>query len=218
MLPDNVDSATPPSSAASAARGNRRYALKLLGPPGVRGPDGEPVSGLGPGKSLAMLAYLAVRGRVRRDELIDLLWGEIPEDKARNAFRQSLHRLRTGLGDNLLPQLRDEVELVTRDQLTVDRSVFVTAIAEGRWEDAIRYYEGDFLAGMEAEEPSFDRWADGERVRLRAQFREALVAAARGSAAQGRVRDSLRFAERLTEAAPYDEEAALFLINGLVGA
>ncbi len=195
-----------------------RYSLRLLGSPAIAAQDGRALPGLGPGKSLAMLAYIAVRGRSRRDELISILWGEIPEEKARNAFRQSLHRLRTALGDEVLPQHRDDVAIAPNCGLATDRDVFVAAFEDGRWDDAIAAYGGEFLEAFEVGESAFDRWADAERVRLRSHFEEALLAAGEQAVASGRIRDAIQLAERLTTMAPFDGEAAVFQVNTLVTA
>lgn len=173
--------------------------------------------GLGPGKSLALLAYLSVRGPARRDELISLLWGEIPEDKARNAFRQSLHRLRAVLGDEVLPQDREQVA-IAGNGLQSDHQLFMEGMAARRWAAAVEAYGGEFLEGLEIGEPAFDRWADAERVRLRARFEEALLAAGQDAVAAGRIDDAVRYAQRLTATAPFDERAAIFEANALVTA
>lgn len=195
-----------------------RFSLRLLGSPLLQATDGRALPGLGPGKSLAMLAYLAVRGPARRDELISMLWGEIPEEKARNAFRQSLHRLRAILGDDILPQDRDQVAMRGGGLMDIDRDAFVAACDRGRWSAAIERYSGEFMEGFESGESAFDRWADAERVRLRARYQEALLAAGNEAVAQGRISDALGHAKRLVDAAPYDEGAALFEANTLVAA
>src|SRR6185436_19889838 len=102
-----------------------RYRLRLLGFPAVTTTDGSPITGLGPGKPLALLAYLSVRGEARREELVDLLWGEVSEANARNAFRQALHRLRTALGEHIIPQDRERVELANREAIVSDRDAFL---------------------------------------------------------------------------------------------
>src|SRR4051812_36314439 len=102
-----------------------RYTLRLLGQPGLTDAAGRPVAGMGPGKPLAILAYLSVRREARRDELIALLWGDVDESKARNAFRQALHRLRTALGDDIVPHERERVALVVGDRVWIDRTAFI---------------------------------------------------------------------------------------------
>src|SRR3954469_9956309 len=79
------------------------YSIHLFGKPSVSNEAGEPVAGLTLGKPLALLSYLLVQGKTSRNQVNALLWGDIPESKARNAFRQALHRLRAALGEEAIP-------------------------------------------------------------------------------------------------------------------
>ncbi len=194
------------------------FTLKLLGTPSLSAQGAASVPGLGPGKSLAMLAFLAVRGTARRDELISLLWGEIEEDKARNAFRQSLHRLRSSLGDEILPQDRDVVSIGNRTLLRCDRDAFVRACDEQRWLAAVAAYDGDFLEGFEVREPAFDRWADAERIKLRSRLETALRNAANETLEAGQFGEAVKLCERLSAVAPFDEHAAILEATVLVSA
>src|SRR5262245_2310241 len=99
-----------------------------MGFPSISSLDGTPIVGLGPGKPLAMLVYLAVRGEARREELVEILWGGTLEANARNAFRQALHRLRTALGEDLVPLDRERVILTKTDSPWIDRDAFLQAL------------------------------------------------------------------------------------------
>jgi DNA-binding SARP family transcriptional activator len=142
----------------------------------------------------------------------------MPDDKARNAFRQSLHRLRTSLGEPILPQDRERVAIGSPSLLQIDRSRFLAAIERERWTEAIAAYQGDFLEGFELDEPAFDQWADAERVRLRAKLQTALKAAAKQAQESGDLATAIPLAQRLASTTPYDEESALFESTLLVAA
>src|SRR4051812_26342453 len=165
-----------------------------------------------------MLAYLAVRREARRDELVDLLWGEVNETNAKNAFRQALHRLRSALGEELLPMDRDRVELNVDGGLETDRDAFANALDRGAIAEAIDAYRGDFLDGFQLGEPVFDGWVDAERTRLKSRFQIALREGAEVSLSAGRWLEALQYVQRLTTIAPYDEGAALLEANVLVAA
>ena len=195
-----------------------KFKLRLLGFPALAAPDGIHVTGLGPGKPLAMLAYLAVRHEARRDELVDLLWGEVNETNARNAFRQALHRLRAALGEEILPMDRERVELICDGGLETDRDAFLSALERGAVAEAIDAYRGDFLDGFELGESGFDSWVEAERTRLKGRFELALREGAEASLAAGRWLEALQYVQRLTAVAPYDEAAALLEANVLVAA
>lgn len=195
-----------------------KFRLRLLGHPALTASDGSHVSGLGPGKPLALLAYLAVRREARRDELVDLLWGEVSEANARNAFRQALHRLRTALGEQIIPMDRDRVELAAGAGLAADRDAFLAALESGNVAAAIDVYRGDFLEGFDLGEPVFDSWVDAERTRLKGRFQSALQGGAEAALASGRWLEALQYVQKLTAIAPFDETAALLEANVLVAA
>lgn len=189
--------------------------LRLFGSPAATGSDGQPVAGLGPGKPLALLAYLTRNPEARRDELAALLWGDVDEARARNAFRQSLHRLRGAL-DGMLVQSRDRLSLRRGEGLWIDVAEFEAALEAGRIEDALELYRGEFLEGFSLDEPSFDHWADRERGLLRGRFEAAAEAFVRQALAEGRSAQAVRWTERLAEIAPYEAEPALLRATALV--
>ena len=184
------------------------FTLRLLGTPSLKAPDGATPPGLGWGKPLALLAFLAVRGEARRDEIVDLLWRDVDEAKARNAFRQALHRLRSGLGESLIPQDRELLRLAPSGEIDVDLHEFAAAASAGRTADAVNTYRGDFLNGVTLGEPAFDLWADQERNRLRVQYRALLEQSIGHAQAAGQWADAIATARRLIDVAPLDESAA----------
>jgi len=201
-----------------ASLGSGQFSLQMLGGPSLTDSAGQAVAGLGPGKPLVLLAYLAVRGDARRDELIELLWGGVPEANARNAFRQALHRLRGGFGEGMVTADRERVSLSGRDRLQSDRDEFLSLVDLGRPEEAVALYKGDFLEGVEFGESGFDEWAESERTRLRGRFTWALGAATQAALESGRWVEAAGYAQRLTAAAPYDEAAAISEASVLVSA
>lgn len=184
------------------------FHLRVLGSPSLKDGDGATPPSLGWGKPLALLALLSVRGEARRDEIVDLLWRDVDEAKARNAFRQALHRLRSALGEAIIPQDREHLRLVPGDQLSIDLRDFEAAAAAGRVDLALQLYQGDFLQDAALDEPAFDQWADHERIRIRNRYRVALEQAIAAAQADGRWSDAIAAARRLGEVAPLDEQAA----------
>ena len=93
--------------------------------------DGEGPRQLPARKARALLARLALPlGRAHsRESLTALLWGDNPEDLARQAFRQTLSRLRRGLGAPATAALLDGPDTVALDQrcVWVDAAEFEVA-------------------------------------------------------------------------------------------
>ncbi|MBA2277809.1 MAG: winged helix-turn-helix domain-containing protein, partial [Chloroflexia bacterium] len=172
-------------------------ALALLGPARIARGD-EPVTTLGAGKALALLAYLAVTpDRPRpRESLAALLWPEQPEENARHSLRQALTTLRKAIGDPAAPPHL----LVTRDAVTfngasdyqLDSAEFgrllevcrehphrhpdACAACAERLERATRLVRGEFLAGVVLDESEeLEEWLRAWRDRLQRQTLAALT-------------------------------------------
>ena len=73
--------------------------ISLLGPYSVR-LDGKPLTAFGYQKVRALLAYLAVqRSRPNtREQLMGMLWSDVPERRARQSLSRALSTLRDVLG------------------------------------------------------------------------------------------------------------------------
>jgi DNA-binding SARP family transcriptional activator len=191
--------------------------VRLLGPASVTKQDGAPLPGLAVGKPLALLAYLAIKGRARREELVALLWGDLDESRARNAFRQSLHRLRGAVG----PWLNDEGGLIAIDPrggVWIDVHEFELAAEAGQSARALALYRGDFLEGFELSEPSFVQWVDVQRSRLGTIYQRLLIQATRQAMERGAADEAIRLAVSLTASTPFDTDAALLQASALVAA
>ena len=190
----------------------------MLGVPSLRDGSGQTPPGLGWGKPLALLALLAVRREIRRDEVVDLLWRGVEEDKARNAFRQALHRLRGAVGDDVLPQDRERLRLVPGERLLIDLDRFEAEIAAGRNTAAIDACTGDFLENASLGEGPFDMWVDQERARIRSRLARVLTDAASGAAAEGRWAEAVARTHRLMEVAPFETSSAQLAATTLISA
>lgn len=133
-------------------------------------------------KARALLARLALpAGRPHsRESLTALLWGDNPEELARQAFRQTLSRLRRGLGGPAIAALLDRPDTVALDpgSVWVDAAEFEVAASRDEPTALLRaaaLYRGDLLDGLDVDEPGFDEWRTVERERLRELALEALA-------------------------------------------
>jgi DNA-binding SARP family transcriptional activator len=159
-----------------------------------------------------------MRGEARREEVVDLLWRDVDEGKAKNAFRQALHRLRSALGDDLIPQDRERIKLVRSPRITIDLDQFEQASSAGRFDAALQLYSGDFLEDVSLGEPAFDHWAEQERTKLRVSFRQLLETAVTRSSSTGDWPAAVAHSVRLLEAAPFEASAAQLAATTLISA
>jgi len=130
-------------------------------------------------KSRALLYYLAaypaaqVGGR-RREQLVSLLWTDLPRPSALQTLRTTLHGLKKALGEHLILD-GDEVNL--SPAAWVDVAAFTAGVSPAGWpagddpaalSTALALYRGDFLDGFSLPgAQAFEDWAAIERERLR---------------------------------------------------
>ncbi len=166
-------------------------------------------------KELGLLVFLARRGPrpVDRVRLAAMLWGSSGnETRARGSLRQSLFDLREVGGD----LIQADHESVRIDPRTVDLDLaeFETAIAAGRLEQAVALWGGPFLDGLEdLGDDSWMAWVEAERTAARAKVIVALNQLCDFAVRSGDGVTAIRWAERLRDLAPHDENAAVRLTD-----
>jgi DNA-binding SARP family transcriptional activator/tetratricopeptide (TPR) repeat protein len=191
------------------------FYLQLLGGLRLSGPDGEVMAGRR--KELALLAYITRRAPrpVSRDELVALLWGDRPEANARHSLRQALLYLKDAAAGLLIIE-PEQVWLAT-GTVTLDVAAFEADLAEGRLDQAVERWGGEFLKGAEdVGGESYRLWVEQEREGLRQRLSVAIerLLTAPGVSAERAV----QFAERWAAAMPPDERAQRAVIQALARA
>jgi len=171
-------------------------------------------------RRLAILAVLARAGDrgVSRDRLAALLWEDVEEERARRNLNQALYALRRDLGS-------EEAILGTRELrlngelIEVDLATFQDARAAGVFEEAARLYAGPFLGDFHLPGvPAFARWAEEERERLAADYRDILEAAAASAAKRDDRGAAVHWWRRLAALDPSDSRAAQGVMRALAAA
>lgn len=190
-----------------------RLDLELLGGFSLRR-DGVQPCLLPTRKSQALLAYLAMPpGRFHaRSKLTALLWGDAPEPRARQSFRQALAALRRALGGATSGALIVRADAVALDaaSVTVDVGTLEAAAAsrETRLLERVAVcYKGEFLDGLRIGEPVFEEWRAVERERLHGLALKALTLLVERQVADGCSADAvLDTASRLLALDPLRED------------
>jgi predicted ATPase/DNA-binding SARP family transcriptional activator len=208
-----------------------RLALHLLGTPRVL-LDGAPVT-VDRRKGIALLAYLAVTGRVHsRDALATLFWPEHDQITARANLRRTLSVLHTSLHDEWLAIDREKVALPQAEGLWVDVTEFRGCLdacrTDGRLDPAVcpaciteleaatSLYTDDFLAGFTLPDaPEFDDWQFRQTEILRAELSDALSRLVRCQSAQGNFAAAIGHARRRVSLDPLHEPSHCQLMEAL---
>src|SRR5437879_11953222 len=112
-------------------------------------------------KHLAVLLYLHFEGRARwipRDQLVDLLWPDVPPEEGRHSLSQALLAIRSLLGTDAVSGREQDVQLLA--ELPSDLS----ALRQGQ--GATTRVAEPFPGVAQYAGADFAHWVDGARVRL----------------------------------------------------
>jgi DNA-binding SARP family transcriptional activator/ATP/maltotriose-dependent transcriptional regulator MalT len=170
----------------------------------------------------AVRAVAAAGGRMRAEELIEILWPNTDPERGRNRLRNLLSRLRLAIGDVLA---RDQETIVVSPDVESDAALFEAqaraAIAArsggevsralGLARSAVGRYGGDLLP-----DDRYEEWADAPRQRLRHLYLELLDLLAADAADRGDVDEAVRLVRRGCECEPLDEVRHLRLARMLM--
>ncbi|WP_170131196.1 BTAD domain-containing putative transcriptional regulator [Deinococcus yavapaiensis] len=180
--------------------GSSDWRFTLLGSPQLIAPDGRFIRC--EGKTLALLAYLAVEGATSRARLVSLLWPETEESAARNNLVHLLRRLRKACGASLVPghetlALGPEVRTDIAD--VQDHS--------GAYEAGDALPDGAFLDGVDYDDlPDLADWLLAAREQFSMRRLQSYHRRIDRLQAAGRVSDAIAVAERLLVLDPLSEE------------
>lgn len=149
--------------------------LRLLGP--VQLSHGDTPVELGVKKSLALLVLLERRGRLSRTEVTAMLWPELDESSARRNLRRELARLRDAGARGAVQTEGDWLQ--PGADLRSDARAMQAALDQGNPDEALALWRGPLAQGLAlGDAAAFDDWLAGERERVQALRRRALVASA----------------------------------------
>lgn len=171
-------------------------------------------------RKLAVLAYLAIVDKpVSRAKLIELFWGDQPEDRARHSLSDSLSSLRRVLGSGAVSARLADVQLDSAGAgLSVDAHELTRAAADGRHADVVALYEGPFLPAFAVPgSQSFDEWIEQERLRLSKLFSRSCRALCLEAERQNDWAASLALGLRWLDADPLSTGAQLAVLKGHAG-
>ncbi len=154
---------------------------------------------------------------MRRDTLLPLLWPDLDQARARHALRNTLHSVRKALGRGSVRNRGKEEIVLERHALWFDAAAFDEAVAEGRDDDAIALYVGDFLPGFHVPDaaPELDQWLDGERDRLARGYERALERVAANRDELGRHHEAADAWRALVRRSPFRNRFVARLMRSL---
>ena len=189
--------------------------LQVLGRPQIRRGE-RSITDLAPPKGQALLYYLAVTGRPHpREVLAGLLWGELPDHRARGNLRKALFDMRQQL-EQYLDITRQAVAFNQAQPYWLDVDVLQQALEIDAQDaanlvalrQAADLYQGDFLADFYIQDAlAFEEWVLVQREKWRATAIELLHRLADRYTVQQAYDDAIECAARLLNLDPWREIA-----------
>ncbi len=169
-------------------------------------------------KALSLLAVLAARGTIGREQLVAMLWPDSDAARAKGSLNQAIHLLRRQLDTPDL--LLGTVELrLNPERIESDVGLFSRALAEGNPAAAVRHYRGSFLDGVHVfGTPDFEGWVEAQRADLEQRYMGALGQLARTAEAQAEYAEAAEWWRRLQSTDPPNSRVAVSLMLALESA
>ncbi len=180
------------------------FRLRTFGQSTLTGASGDPVI-REPNKLVALLVYIlsAPARTATRDDLIDMLWADLPHVAARKALRQHLWLLHSRCGVEFMSPNRSSVTVTS--SIAWDRDEFQARIGSGELESAAALYAEPFLPAFAASgSVAFEHWLEGERTRLRKVFRRTTELLVHQMLSEGRIKSAVELSARLTALDRFD--------------
>ena len=185
------------------------FRLRFLGPAQIK-QAGQPMRGLGSGKALALLGYLAVQDHsVSREFLADLFWPDKPANRGRANLSWLIHRICKHL-PGCMHVSRHTVRFQCESSYWLDLSAFTELVSRGdvaALENAAELYRGDFLDGIYLKGcANFEIWLVGERERWRRRVVQVLRDLVTYHDCRGDYKQGLHYARRILAIEPWLED------------
>ncbi len=162
-------------------------------------------------KTQALLLYMLFNGSCTRDELAELLWCDYPGESARRNLRNSLYKLKTAVGKDLLvTKGHSFIRIAPEIVLHKDTDLFVT---ENSLEQMLALPSYTFLDCFYVKNcPEFENWVDSMRgVYEKMVLKRLTKELKRGVGSTERHVEAC--ATRILEIDPFHEEACRTLMQ-----
>jgi predicted ATPase/DNA-binding SARP family transcriptional activator len=207
-----------------------RLSLSLLGPKLIL-LDGKLVGAFTYNRSIALLAYLAVEAGFphSRQELVGLLWPDLPNAAALTNLRQVLADLRRVLADEttsppFLLITRESIQFNPNSDFQLDTTTFLHTlssceshrhrhidrcrICQARLEAALPLYRGDFLSGFSIDGAApFEEWVAYRREQFHQRAQQLLHHLVNFQLRSRNEEKAQRYLRRQVALEPWNEEA-----------
>lgn len=163
-------------------------------------------------KAEALFFYLLVNRQASRDELVNLLWGELEEETAKKNLRNAIYKVKKVFSQEVLLSPKKSVVILNSEiKIETDLDIF-----NRKGNDAIAVYTGPFLKGLLVKDGAgFEEWMLLQRNQYQERYIKILYEEIEKRSDQHLPVDEL--ALRLVETDEFDERAYRILMKSYAG-
>jgi DNA-binding SARP family transcriptional activator/predicted ATPase len=161
-------------------------------------------------KAEALFYYLIVNGQASRDELVDLLWGEVEEETAKKNLRHAMYKIRKAFDMDIIISPQKSLVMINPEvEIATDIERFMTDEEKG-----IAAYGGEFLQGFLVKDgEKFEEWMFRSREYYRDLYISKLYERIYQHQQKGELRRVEYYGKLLVEIDPFDEGAYRILMD-----
>jgi pentatricopeptide repeat protein len=128
----------------------------------------------------ALFYYLVIKKQASRDELVNLLWGEVDEAVAKKNLRNAIYRIKKVFDMDIIISPKKSV-ITINPEVKVETDLDQFENSEDKWIEA---YKGEFLEGFGVKDSeNFEGWISDKRE----EYKEKYI-----SKLHGKIREQLR--------------------------
>ncbi len=171
-------------------------------------------------KSTALVGYLLSQPQhcTSRQKVMSLLWSQRSPEQARASLRQCLSDLRRQLSHtkNISLSTDNQIISLNSDDYILDIEEFneiVKVVNIGEKPNILEIYKGEFLEGLEINDPAFNDWIIPERLKYKSIYTETLSTLLKVAMESGDTDNIFEMATEMLKQDNCDEEAHLALMK-----
>ncbi|MFZ5966954.1 MAG: BTAD domain-containing putative transcriptional regulator [Bacillota bacterium] len=161
-------------------------------------------------KAEALFYYLLVKKQGTRDELVNLLWGEIDEETAKKNLRHAMYKLRKTFDMDIVISPQKSMVLLNPD-IPIENDVDNFLRDE---EKGVEVYKGEFLQGFSVKDgEEFESWMLQYREHLRDLYMHRLFQQIEVYSRKKNFQMVEHYSKLIIAADPFDERAYRILME-----
>lgn len=168
-------------------------------------------------KAEGLFYYLLIKREATREELVNLLWPDLEEEKARKNLRNALYKLKKAFNLDILISPKKSIVMINSEILiSIDIDNLIGSNKEESYKSTqlLNLYSGEFLQGFSLKDAEyFEEWLSETREHFKEIYIKKLYEALIDLEKSNNSEIKEAYLKKIIILEPYDEIAYRMLIN-----